>query len=72
MMQKLRILNRGIFFFLGLNKLLQTRIINFEMSNEKLNYWYAIGTAFHFKNLKPLGMFQVKGNMNLSALLDNF
>ena len=28
MMQKLRILNRGIFFFLGLNKLFQTRIIN--------------------------------------------
>ena len=42
------------------------------MSNEKLNYWYAIGTAFHFKNCKPLGMFQVKGHMNLSALLDNF
>ena len=42
------------------------------MSNEKLNYWYAIGTAFYFKNHKPLGMFQVKGHMNLSALLDNF
>lgn len=28
MMQKLRIMNKGIFYFLGLNNLFQTRIIN--------------------------------------------
>lgn len=28
LMQKLRIMNRGIYFFLGLNKLFPTRIIN--------------------------------------------
>lgn len=67
MMQKLRILNRGIFFFLGLNKLFQTRINWNEQWKTQLLVCYR--NSFPFQ--KPQTTGNVSGERS-HALLDNF